>query len=398
MSLGHGRHYLAIPGPSVIPDRVLRAMHRPAPNIYTGEIVEMVPGIVADLKRVARTEQAAAIYIANGHGAWEASLSNVLSRGDGVLALVTGRFGNGWADCAQRLGAEVDRLDFGLQAPADPGRLEERLREDRDRTIRAVLCVQADTSTSVLSDVGALREAIDAAGHPAILMVDCIASLACDRLEMDDWGADVVITGSQKGLMTPPGLAFIYRSDLADDLREHAGLVTPYWDWRPRVKPDGFYEYFWGTAPTHHLYALREALDMLMAEGMEAAWARHDRLARAVWAAFEAWGAAGPLELNVSDPAHRSRAVTTLRLGAPAAGALRAWLSERAGVTLGIGLPVGLPDDPRGEGFFRIGHMGHVNAHMVMGALGTIRAGLAAQGVEIGEGGLEAAAEVIAGA
>ena len=398
MSLGHGRHYLAIPGPSVIPDRVLRAMHRPAPNIYTGELVEMVPTVVADLKRVARTDGDVAIFIANGHGAWEASLSNVLSRGDTVLALVTGRFGAGWGDCAERLGAKVERLDFGRRTPVDPQRVEDRLRADRTREIRAVLCVQADTSTSVLSDVGAVRAAIDAAGHPAILMVDAIACLGCDRLEMDDWGADVVVTGSQKGLMTPPGLAFVYLSGLADDLRGTAGMVTPYWDWRPRIKPEGFYEYFWGTAPTHHLYALREALDMLMEEGVEAAWARHARLAGAVWAAFEAWSAEGPMELNVTDPAHRSHAVTTLRLPAPAAGALRSWLSERAGVTLGVGLPIGLAEDPTGQGLFRIGHMGHVNAHMVMGALGAIRAGLAAQGVEIGPGGLEAAAEVVAGA
>lgn len=398
MSLGHGRHYLAIPGPSVIPDRVLRAMHRPAPNIYAGELVDMVPGIVADLKRVARTEADAAIYIANGHGAWEASLSNVLSRGDTVLALVTGRFGAGWGDCAERLGARVERLDFGPRSPVDPQRLEDRLRADKGREIRAVLTVQADTSTSVLSDVGAMREAIDAAGHPAILMVDAIACLGCDRLEMDDWGADVVITGSQKGLMTPPGLAFVFFNGLADDLREHAELVSPYWDWRPRVRPSGFYEYFWGTAPTHHLYALREALDMLMAEGVEGAWARHDRLARAVWAAFEAWSAKGPLALNVPDAAHRSRAVTTLRLGAPATGALRSWLSDRAGVTLGIGLPMGLAEDPGGEGFFRVGHMGHVNAHMVLGALGALQAGFRAQGIEVGDGGLEAAAEVIAGA
>ena len=398
MSLAHGRHYLAIPGPSVIPDRVLRAMHRPAPNIYVGEMVEMVPTLVADLKRVARTDASVAIYIANGHGAWEAALANVLSRGDAVLTCVTGRFGTGWGQCAARMGARVETLEFGLGAPIDPGRLEARLREDRLREIRAVLMVQSDTSTSVLSDVAAARAAIDAAGHPAILMVDAIACLACDRLEMDDWGADVVVTGSQKGLMTPPGLAFVFHSALADDLREHADLATGYWDWRPRTEPAMFYEYFNGTAPTHHLYALREALDMLAEEGIEAAWARHDRLARAVWAAFEAWSARGPLSLVVPDPAHRSRAVTTLRLDAPITAALRAWLSERAGVTLGIGLALGIPEDPRGEGFFRVGHMGHVNAHMVMGALGTIRAGLAAQGIEIGEGGLEAAADVIAGA
>ena len=398
MSLGHGRHYLAIPGPSVVPDRVLRAMHRPAPNIYTGELVDMVPGIVADLKRVARTDGDVAIYVANGHGAWEASLANVLNAGDRALALVTGRFGAGWGDCAERLGARVDRLDFGLRGPVDPQRVEDALREDRAREIRAVLMVQADTSTSVLSDVGAVRAAIDAAGHPAILMVDAIACLGCDRMEMDDWGADVVVTGSQKGLMTPPGLAFVYLSGLADDLRGGVERVSPYWDWRPRIRPEGFYEYFWGTAPTHHLYALREALDMLGDEGMEAAWARHDRLAQAIWAAFDAWASEGPMELNVPETAHRSRAVTTLRLPAPATAGLRAWLEERAGVTLGIGLPLGVAEDARGEGFFRVGHMGHVNAHMVMGALGAIRAGLEAQDVPIGGGGLEAAAAVIAGA
>ena len=398
MSLGHGRHYLAIPGPSVMPDRVLRAMQRPAPNIYTGELVEMVPGLVADLKRVARTDGDVAIYVANGHGAWEASLANVLRRGDRMLALVTGRFGAGWGDCAERLGARVDRLEFGLRAPVDPQRVEDALREDRDRGIRAVTMVQADTSTSVLSDVGAVREAIDAAGHPAILMVDAIACLGCDRMEMDDWGADVVVTGSQKGLMTPPGLAFVYLSGLADDLRGGLEEVSPYWDWRPRIRPGGFYEYFWGTAPTHHLYALREALDMIAEEGLEAVWARHEHLARAVWAAFEAWGERGPMQLNVPDAAHRSRAVTTLRLEAEATAGLRAWLEERAGVTLGIGLPMGLPGEEPGAGVFRVGHMGHVNAHMVMGALGAIRAGLEAQGVEIGEGGLEAAASVIAGA
>jgi alanine-glyoxylate transaminase/serine-glyoxylate transaminase/serine-pyruvate transaminase len=396
MSLGHGRHYLAIPGPSVLPDRVLRAMQRPSPNIYTGELVEMVPGLVADLKRVARTEGDVAIYVANGHGAWEASLANVLAPGDRALSLVTGRFGSGWADCAERLGARVDRLDFGLRAPVDPQRVEEALRADRSREVRAVTMVQADTSTSVLSDVGAVREAIDAAGHPAILMVDAIACLGCDRMEMDDWGADVVVTGSQKGLMSPPGLAFVFLSGLADDLRGRREGVSPYWDWRPRIRPEGFYEYFWGTAPTHHLYALREALDMLHEEGVEAAWARHERLARAVWAALDAWSARGPLVPNVAEVAHRSRAVTTIRLGAPATAGLRAWLEERAGVTLGIGLPMGLPEDERGEGVFRIGHMGHVNAHMVMGALGAIRAGLEAQEVEIGGGGLEAAAAVIA--
>lgn len=393
MTLANGRGVLAIPGPSVIPDRVLQAMHRPAPNIYDGELVEMVPGIVADLKAVARTSGEAAIYIANGHGMWEAALANTCSRGDRVLALATGRFGHGWAECARRLGLEVEMLEFG-ERPVDPGAVEDALRADEGARIRAVLAVQVDTATSILSDLAAIREAMDAAGHPALLMADCIACLGVDRMEMDDWGVDVAITGSQKGLMTPPGMGFAFFGERADAAREHADLATGYWDWRPRARPRGFYEYFNGTAPTHHLYGLRAALDMLVhEEGVEAAWARHDRLARAVWAAAEVWAEAGAMEVVVPDRAHRSRAVTSFRM--ERAADLRGWTEARAGVTLGIGLA-----DPGAArpSMFRIGHMGHVNAHMVMGVLGVIDAGLRALGLPAGRGALDAAAEVVSGA
>ena len=396
MSLAAGTHYLAIPGPSVIPDAVLRAMHRPAPNIYTGELHEVVDSLLPDLRAVARTEHQVAVYIANGHGAWEAALANVFSRGDRALSLATGVFAHGWADMAEQMGIAVDRLDFGRRAALDPARVEEALAADTAHEIRAVLCVQVDTATSVRNDIAALRDAIDRAGHPALLMVDCIACLGCDPFEMDAWGVDVMVTGSQKGLMTPPGLGFVFFNARADAARERADCVTRYWDWRPRVEPEGFYQYFCGTAPTHHLYGLRAALDLMKEEGLERIWARHERLARAIWAAVDAWGQGGPLELNIPEPALRSTAVTALRIGAPHGTALRNWVSENAGVTLGIGLGMATRDDPNSDGFFRICHMGHVNAQMVMGALGSIGAGLAALGVPHGRGALDAAAAVLA--
>jgi alanine-glyoxylate transaminase/serine-glyoxylate transaminase/serine-pyruvate transaminase len=228
-------------------------------------------------------------------------------------------------------------------------------------------------------------------------MSDCIACLACDEFHMDDWGVDVTVAASQKGLMTPPGLGFVWFGPKADAARERADCVTAYWDWRPRANPEEYWQYFDGTAPTHHLYGLREALTMLLREeGLAAAWARHAKLARAIWAAFETWGQGGPVALNVPDPANRSHAVTSVRMGAPHGTALRDWLTARAGVTLGIGLGMAPPGDPAWHGFFRVGHMGHVNAHMVMGTLGAIEAGMKALGLPFGRGGLEAAAAVIA--
>jgi alanine-glyoxylate transaminase/serine-glyoxylate transaminase/serine-pyruvate transaminase len=196
--------------------------------------------------------------------------------------------------------------------------------------------------------------------------------------------------------MTPPGLCFVFFNDRADAVREAAGTRKHHWDWRPRSRPAGFYQHFDGTAPTHHLYGLRAALDMILDEGLDAVWERHARLARAIWSAAEAWEAEGPLELNVRDRAHRSHAVTAVRIGAPAGTSLRTWMEERTGVTLGIGLGMAEPDDPAWHGFFRIGHMGHVNAHMVMGMLGCLQAGLDALGIARGAGALDAAAAEIA--
>ncbi|MGR3468091.1 MAG: pyridoxal-phosphate-dependent aminotransferase family protein [Shimia sp.] len=398
MTLAHGRHMLAIPGPSVMPDRVLRAMHRAAPNIYEGELVELTHSLIPDLKAIARTEGHVAMYIANGHGAWEAALANTLSPGERVLVPATGRFAHGWADVAQTLGVRCDILDFGRRDPINLGAVEEALRADTAHEIKAVLAVQVDTSTGVRNDIKALRGVLDAVDHPALLMVDCIACLGCDDFRMDDWGVDVMVAGCQKGLMTPPGMSFVFFNDRADAVRKGLDRVSHYWDWRLRKAPEMYYQFFDGTAPTHHLYGLREALDMIGEEGLEEVLARHATLARAVWAAGDVWAEGGAYEHNIADPALRSHAITALRLGKPHGERLRRWLTQEAGVTLGIGLGMQTDADPTSAGFFRIGHMGHVNAHMILGTLGAIEAGLAALYIPHGAGGIAAAARVVSGA
>ncbi|WP_299691225.1 aminotransferase class V-fold PLP-dependent enzyme [uncultured Tateyamaria sp.] len=392
----HGRDYLAIPGPSVMPDAVLRAMHRAAPNIYEGALVEMAAGIVPDLRAVARTDGHVAMYIGNGHAAWEAALANTVAPGDLVLVPATGRFGHGWAEMAEGLGADTQVIDFGKSAPVDPARVADALRADTGHRIKAVLAVHVDTSTSIRNDIKALRDVLDEADHPALLMADCIASLGCDRFEMDGWGVDVMVTGSQKGLMVPPGMAFVFFNDKAARVRAAMPRVSRYWDWTPRANPQEFYQYWNGTAPTHHLYGLRVALDMIHAEGIEAVWQRHDVLARAIWAACDRWAEGGALAMNVADPACRSTAVTALRLPSPQGTALRRWVETHLGLTLGIGLGMAEPGDPAAGAFFRLGHMGHVNGQMVLGLLGGIEAGLTALEVPKGAGAVEAAAAVIA--
>ena len=390
-----GSEYLAIPGPSVMPDAVLRAMHRKAPNIYEGELVEMTASIVADLNRIAFSKGHVALYVCNGHGMWEAALCNTVSPGDKVLALQTGNFATVWANIAESLGADVERMDFGLHAPVDPDQLEARLRADAGHKITMVMATATDTATSVRNDIKALRAAIDAAGHPPILAIDAVAAFACDEIRMEEWGVDLLITASQKGLMTPPGVGVLFYNDRADALREGASRVTPYWDWRPRTNPEVFYQYFYGTAPTHHLHGLRVALDMILDEGIEAVFARHARLARAIWAAGEAWSAEGALRLNVPDKNARSHAVTAFSLDGEDGTRLRRWTEHEAGLTLGIGIGFAERDHPDWHRHFRIGHMGHVNTHMIMGALGTIEAGFNALGIAHGSGALAAASQAI---
>lgn len=392
MNLNRGRALTAIPGPSVIPDRVLAAMHRAMPNIYEGELIETGNSVFRDLPGIAGTEGRAFMPISNGHGAWEMALTNTLSRGDVVLVLGTGRFAPGWGVMAGKLGCEVETIDFGERAPADPSRLEDHLRADAGHRIKAILVVQVDTASSVLNDIAALRTAIDAAGHPALLMADCVASLGCVPYHMDAWGVDVTVGGSQKGLMVPPGLGLVWASDKALAAHKQANLVTPYWDWTARMDDDAFYLKFAGTSPVQHIYAMRTALDMLQEEGLENVWARHAIFADAVRAAVTAWSTEGGLSFNILDPASRANSTTTVLAGTIDEARLRRVSDRQAGLTLGRGL-----GDFAGHAF-RIGHMGHLNPPMVLGTLGTIEALLHEQGAPMGGSGIAAAAKVIGAA
>ena len=390
MSLAQGREFLAIPGPSVVPDPVLQAMARPAINIYEGELEEMTESLLVDLPKVARTAGMPAIYIANGHGAWEAALANTLSRGDCVLALDCGRFALGWAEMARWLGLQADVMTADSRRAIDPNALEARLKADTHHAIKAVITVQVDTATGILNDIPAIRAAMDAARHPALLMVDVIASQGCMPYEMDSWGVDVTVGGSQKGLMAPPGLAFTWAGPRALEAHRTADLRTQYWDWTERQQR-AHYKKYCGTPPVHLLYAMRKALDMLLEEGLEAAWARHRTLAEATRTAVDAWGAAGPLEFLAEAPSERSNSVTTVLAEGCDVGAFRAWCHRECGVVLGLGL------EPFEGRAFRIGHMGWLNPPMLLGALGSAQASLSACGIPHGKGALDAAVEVIAG-
>ena len=396
MSFARGRELVLTPGPSVMPDRVLRAMQRPAPNIYEGELVEITDSILRDLGRLAGTAGETALYVSNGHGVWEAALSNLFGPGDAILALASGTFGHGWADTGRVMGLDVEVLDFGRHAPVDPTALGERLKEDTAHHIKGILVVHADTSSSVRNDVSRLRQAIDDVGHPALLLVDCIASFCCDVYEMDDWGVDVTVTACQKGLMTPPGLAYVMFNGKAAAIARANPVRSPYWNWSPRTQPERFYERFCGTAPTHLLYAQREALDMIAEEGRAAIFKRHALLARAVWAAVVAWSSDGPLRCNIVDPELRSHAVTTILADAHDMLQLRRWCEDEAGLILGLGLGFLVPQFMEGKSVFRIGHMGHLNPPMLLGALATIDSGLKALDIPHGPGAVEAAAMVTA--
>ncbi len=390
MPLAAGRHFLAIPGPSVMPDEVLRAMHRNSANIYEGALVEMVRGMLPDLASVARTKGKPMFFIGNGHAAWEASLVNTLDPGDKILVAEAGRFAIHWGEMAQALGVNVEFLPCKDRRAVDPQAVEDRLRADKNHEFKAVLMVQIDTATGAWNDVAAVRKAIDAAGHPALFMVDCMASLGCTRYEMDEWGADVTMAGSQKGLMTPPGLAFLWANEKAMEATKRLTRGRVHWAWERRADPEFFYQLFHGTAPVQHLYALRAALDLLLGEGIEAAWARHAAIAAGVRAAVARWGEGGPLELNMLEASERSNAVTTIRTGSIDAARLRATSEKQLNVTLGIGL-----GDLQGQ-TFRIGHMGHVNAPMILGVLGSIELALGHIGAPHAKGGVEAAIEAMA--
>ena len=381
------------PGPTNIPDRVLAAMHRPAVDLVDTDFMALTESCFDDLAKVFRTDGRVFLYASNGHGGWEAALANLIGEGDLVLAPSTGMFSWAWGRLASDLGAEVEELEGDWRSAFDPGRIEERLRADPEHRIKAVLAVQTDTATSVTSDIAAVRRALDACRHPALLMADVVASLGTVDFRMDEWEVDVAVAGSQKGLMAPPGLAFTAVSQRALEQSRTAGIRRGYWDWERRMDDEEFYMKFFGTPPEHLIWGLREALDMLFEEGLETAFARHRRLADAVHGAVGVWGQAGALELNTVNPAERATSVTTVRVAKGIdANRLRLLARDELDVSLGSGL------GPLDGKAFRIGHMGWVNEPMVLGALGAVEMALQACCVPHDKGGVTAAVDILTAA
>src|SRR5262245_3758222 len=299
MTVANGREFLSIPGPTNVPDAVLAAMQRPAIDIYSGDMLEITRSLHADLSKVFRTDSRVYIYAANGHGGWEAALSNVLSRGETVLVLESGLFAVGWGDMAKIMGVKVEVLKGDLRRAVSPEAVTQRLEADTSHEIKAILVVQIDTASGVVNDIPAIRRAIDAARHPALLMVDAVASLGCMPFEMDAWGVDVAMSGSQKGLMTPPGLAFVAGNERAHAAHSKADLRTRYWDWTFR-DGEAHYQKYGGTPPQHLLFGLRTALAMLFADGLDPAIRRHALLAEATRAAVAKWARGDALAFNIA--------------------------------------------------------------------------------------------------
>ena len=385
MTVRAGREFLAIPGPTTMPDEVLRAMHRPALDIYSREMIDLSDGLHRDLSRLFATKGKSYIHIANGHGAWEAVLSNVLSRGDKVLVLESGRFALNWGLAARAMGAEVEVLEGDWRRAVRPEQVEARLKKDERNEIKAILVAQVDTASGVVNDIEAIGKAVKASGHPALFMVDAVASLGCMPFEMDKWGIDVAMSGSQKGLMTPPGLGFVAANDRAQAVHKTANMRTPYWDWTEREGTEHYRRYA-GTAPVHLLFALRQAIDMLFEEGLDNVFERHRLLGEAVRRAVSVWAEGQVLSFNIAEASERSDTVTTVLVsGDHDPARLHRYCKEKCGVVLGVGI-----GELQGEAF-RIAHMGHVNAPMILGTLGVIEVGLTALEIPHGEGGTDAA-------
>jgi alanine-glyoxylate transaminase/serine-glyoxylate transaminase/serine-pyruvate transaminase len=385
MTVRAGREFLAIPGPTTMPDEVLQAMHRPALDIYSDQMINLTDSLLRDLSKLFATKGKSYIYISNGHGAWEAVLSNVLSRGDKVLVLESGRFAVGWGNAARAMGADVEVLKGDWRRAVKADEVEARLRKDEAHEIKAILIAQVDTASGVVNDIEAIGKAVKASGHPALFMVDAVASLGCMPFEMDGWGIDVAMSGSQKGLMTPPGLGFVAAGDRAQAVHKSADLRTPYWDWTEREGSEHYRKYA-GTAPVHLLFALRQAIDMLFAEGLDNVFQRHRLLAEAVRRAVGVWAEGQVLSFNIAEASERSDTVTTVLMSDDYAPmGLHRYCKDKCGVVLGVGI-----GDLQGQAF-RIAHMGHVNAPMVLGTLGVIETGLRALEIPHGKGGTEAA-------
>ena len=382
-----GRHFLQTPGPTNVPERVLRAMDRNTINHRGPDFSALGLGIIAKLRGVFQTKAATiGIFPASGTGAWEAALTNTLAPGDRILIARTGQFSHLWEQMATLLGMDVVSLETGWRRGADPAAIGQVLRDDREHKIKAVCAVHSETSTSCMTDIAAVRQAIDGAGHPALLMVDAISSLGCADYRHDAWKADVTIAGSQKGLMVPPGLSFTAIGDKALAASRAGGSRRGYWDWEPLVASNktGFFPY---TPAVTLLFALNEALDMLAEETLPAVFARHERYARATRLAVSAWG----LELQCLDPNAYAPGVTAIRTpDGHSADTLRAVILETFNMSLGNGL--GRLEDR----VFRIGHMGDLGVLSFTGTLAGVEMGLRAAGIPHKEGGVQAAMAYLA--
>jgi alanine-glyoxylate transaminase/serine-glyoxylate transaminase/serine-pyruvate transaminase len=381
-----GRHFLQIPGPTNVPGRILRAIERPTIDHRGPAFGALCKGLLADLRTVFQTAQPVIVFPASGTGAWEAALVNTLSPGDRVLMAETGHFATLWRRLAERLALEVDFLPGDWRRGVDPNAIEERLSEDSGGEIKAVCIVHNETSTGVASRVGDVRAAIDRAGHPALFMVDTISSLASIDYRHDDWGVDVTVAGSQKGLMLPPGLSFNAVSEKALKASEMAGLTRSYWAWDEMLATNakGFFPY---TPATNLLFGLREALDMLLDEGLERVFARHARHGEATRRAVAAWG----LETLCQDPREHSNSLTAVLMPeGHDADAFRAQVLERFDMSLGNGL-----GKVQGR-VFRIGHLGDFNDLMLAGTLSGVELGLGLAGVPHRTGGVQAALDHLA--
>lgn len=381
MSYPSGRHFLQIPGPTNVPDRLLRAMDRPTIDHRGAEFQQLGFDVLAGMQDIFQTQHRVVIYPASGTGAWEAALVNTLSPGDKVLMFETGHFAALWCELARRLGLQIEWVSGDWRRGVDAGEVERRLSEDRDRTIKAVAIVHNETSTGVTSNVAAVRAGMNRAGHPALLLVDTISSLASIDYRHDEWGVDVTVGGSQKGLMLPPGLSFNAISEKALAASQASMLPKSYWAWEPMLKAnnDGFFPY---TPATNLLFGLREAIAMLKEEGLENVFARHIRHAHATRRAAQAWG----LDVLCKNSNEYSPSLTALIMPAGHdADALRKIILERYDMSLGMGLG-------RLAGkIFRIGHLGYFNDLMLAGTLSGVEMGLIAAKAPISADGVSAA-------
>jgi alanine-glyoxylate transaminase/serine-glyoxylate transaminase/serine-pyruvate transaminase len=386
MSVPRGWQFFMHPGPTNIPHRVLQAMQRPAVDFTGPEFVALRDRSLERLKGVLKTKQGFAItYAASGNGAWDASIANLFSPGDKVLVPQTGFFADRWATTAQRYGLEVELVPTPERRPVDPEAVARHLAADAKGAIKAVMLIQNETATGIRHPVAEVRAAMNRLGHPAMYLVDTISSLASYDFRMDEWGVDLVIGGSQKGLMLPPGMAFTAINARAWEAAQSARNPRRYWDWRPMIE-NGKQVAFCGTPPIAHFFGLEAALDMIEEEGLENVFARHRRLANATRACVRHWGQGGGVEIYSLEADNASDSLTAVLMPAGHdADRVRAIASDRYGVALGRGLAA-----LQGR-VFRIGHMGDLNEPMLLGALASIELALAESGVPHVRGGIEAA-------